>query len=140
MEISSAGPRTVRKAVRAPERTGGQPPKLRVELSAQDEGASRSFNARAQITEGSAAIYYTTGTDRTGVYQNTMVLWELYGPEEADYRQLTGQVAQPFDAGRSAVVETRFNVSQPGRYRLRAATADLAGRSAVVWKEFTIGR
>lgn len=140
VEISNAGRRTVRKAARAPERTGGQPPKLRVELSAQDEGASRSFIARAQITEGSAAVYYTTGTDRTGVYQNTMVLWELYGPQEADYRQLTGQVAQPLDAGRSAVMEARFTASQPGRYRLRAATADLAGRSAVVWKEFTIGR
>jgi len=36
--------------------------------------------------------------------------------------------------------EVEFSAEQPGRYRLRAATTDLAGCSTVVWKEFKVGR
>ena len=42
--------------------------------------------------------------------------------------------------GGAAAVEAQFAVEQPGRYRLRAATTDLAGRSAVVWNEINVGR
>jgi hypothetical protein len=38
------------------------------------------------------------------------------------------------------VVELKFRVKQPGRYRLRVATADLAGRSTVVWQEFAVSQ
>jgi hypothetical protein len=99
------------------------------------------MTARARVTEGSASVYCTTGADRRGVYQNSMVLWELYGPGAEDYRQLPGRVTSPFTGdGGQAMIETQFTVEQPGRYRLRAATTDLAGRSMVVWKEFQVGR
>ena len=100
-----------------------------------------SFTARARVTEGLAPVYYTSGADRRGVYHNIVVLWELFGSGAEDYRQLSGRVTSPLSGeSGSAVVETQFTVEQPGRYRLRAATTDLAGRSAVVWKEIKVGR
>ena len=42
--------------------------------------------------------------------------------------------------GPSVVVEKEFRVGQVGRYRLRVATTDLAGRSTVVWKEIQVGK
>ena len=139
-EITADGKRTIRKGPRVPERPAGKPPQLAVELSGNEGGLPRTITARAKITEGSAAVYYTTGTDRQGVYQNAMVLWELYGPEEEDYRTLPGHVIQSATPDRASHVETRFTLSQPGHYRLRAATTDLAGRSTVVWKEFNAGK
>lgn len=67
-----------------------------------------------------------------------MVLWELYGPGEEDYRTLASRVTQLPATDQPALVETQFTISQPGHYRLRAATADLTGRSTVVWKEFKL--
>jgi hypothetical protein len=112
-----------------------------VELSGATGESPDTVTARARATEGSAPIYYTTGADRRGVYHNAMVLWELYGPGAEDYRLLTGRVTR-LEAieGAAAVVETRFAVEQTGRYRLRVATTDLAGRSTVVWKEFKVGK
>jgi hypothetical protein len=70
-----------------------------------------------------------------------LALWELFGPGAEDYRQLSGRVVTPLGReGGSAVVETQFALDQPGRYRLRAATTDLAGRSTVVWNEIKVGR
>lgn len=37
-----------------------------------------------------------------------------------------------------AEVETKFKIEQAGRYRLRASTVDLAGRSTVVWKNLVL--
>ena len=140
VEITSAGRRALRKGPRVPERPAGKPPQVVVELSGEVGEAPRTITARARITEGSAPIYYTTGADRHGVHHNVMALWELYGPEAEDYRVLSGRVnSPPARDGGSAVVETQFTVGQPGRYRLRAATTDLAGRSTVIWKEFTAG-
>lgn len=139
VEISTDGRRPSRKGARAPERAAGKPPQLTVALSTGNDIGLHSFNARAQVAEGSAPIYYTTGTDRHGIYQNVLVLWELYGPEAEDYRMLSGQVIST-DTTAGATVETRFTLEQPGVYRLRAATTDLTGRSAVVWKEFKVGR
>lgn len=140
VEITADGKRTIRKGPRVPERPAGKPPQLVVDLSGIEGGLPRTITARAQITEGSAAVYYTTGADRQGVYQNAMVLWELYGPEEEDYRTLPGHVIQSATPESASHVETRFTLSQPGQYRLRAATTDLAGRSTVVWKEFNAGK
>lgn len=141
VEITTDGRRTLRKGPRIPERPTGKSPQLFLELSGGESERPRSSTARAQVTEGSAAVYYTPGADRHGVYQNTLVLWELFGPEAEDYRQLSGRVISPLAHGvHSAAVETQFTIEQPGRYRLRAATTDLAGRSTVVWKEFNVGR
>jgi hypothetical protein len=69
-----------------------------------------------------------------------MVLWELYGPEEEDYRFLGGENRGPrmLVEGTRTEVEIQFTIRQPGKYRLRAATVDLAGRTAVVWKNVTV--
>ncbi len=140
VEITADGKRTIRKGPRMPERPAGKPPQLAVDLTGIESGLPRTITARAQITEGSAAVFYTTGTDRQGVYQNAMVLWELYGPDEEDYRTLPGRVIQSATPDRASHVETRFALSKPGHYRLRAATTDLAGRSTVVCKEFNAGK
>jgi hypothetical protein len=137
VEISAEGRRSLRKGPRLPERPVGTPPQLAVELTGASGELPGTVTARARITEGSSPVYYTTGADRRGVYHNAMVLWELYGPGEEDYRTLTGRVAPPEPRNSAAaVVEARFTVERAGRYRLRAATTDLAGRSTVVWKEF----
>jgi len=142
VEITAEGRRSVQKGPRGPERPPGKAPQLAVELSGAAGEPPRSVTARARVTEGSAPVYYTTGADRRGVYHNALVLWEIYGPGEEDYRMLLAGGANPpvTHEGATAVVETKFVVEQPGRYRLRAATTDLAGRSTVVWKEFKVGR
>ena len=141
VEITADGRRSVRKGPRVPQRPGGMPPQLTVQLSGVDGGLPSSITARARVTEGSAPIYCTTGADQRGTYHNVIVLWELYGPAPEDYRMLTSRVTSSLDRDSgSAVVETHFTAVQPGRYRLRAATTDLDGRSTVVWKEFKSGR
>jgi hypothetical protein len=140
VEILAAGRRLVRQGARVPQRPAGHPPQLGVELSGATGRSPRAITARARVTEGSSPVYCTTGADRRGVYHNSMVLWELYGPGAEDYRQLSGRVNSPLTRdGGSAVIETQFTIEQPGRYRLRAATTDLTGRSTVVWKEFKVG-
>lgn len=140
VEITTHGRRSLRKGPRVPERPAGKAPQLTVELSTHESASPNTFTAHARVTEDASPVYYTTGTDEHGLYQNAMVLWELYGPGAEDYRTLTSRVTQPPAADRPALVETQFAVSQPGRYRLRAATADLAGRATAVWKEFRVGQ
>jgi hypothetical protein len=114
---------------------------LTVELADNGEHGPRTITARARVTEQASPVYYTTGTDGHGIYHNARVLWELYGPGDEDYRALLSTGANPrttFD-GQRAVVGMEFRVEQPGRYRLRAATTDLAGRSTVVWREINVG-
>lgn len=140
IEVIADGRRTVRSGVRAPTRPAGARPGLTVELSDSGERGPRTITARARVTEKAAPVYYTTGTDGHGVYHNARVLWELYGPGAEDYRALLSAGANPrttFD-GKSALVELEIRFQQPGRYRLRAATTDLAGRSTVVWKEIIV--
>ena len=134
-----SGDRVVLEGARVPERPAGRPPQLAVELHVPADGSPGPVTARAQVIEGASPVYYTTGADRSGVYPNVMVLWELYGPAAEDYRTLAGRVVERTSGDvTTAVVEAQFRVEQPGRYRLRAATTDLAGRSAVVWKEFAV--
>ena len=140
VEVTAEGKHTLHKSPRQPERPAGKPPGLTVEVSTDSSGQGHSFSARAQVREGSGPVYYTSGADRHGVHHNVLVLWELFGPGAEDYRQLSGRVVTPLGAeGDPGVVETRFAVEQPGRYRLRAATTDAVGRSTVVWKEISVG-
>ena len=140
VEVVADGRRNVRSGPRAPTRPGGEAPELTVELFDRAERGPRPITARARVVEKAAPVFYTTGADKRGVFHNARVLWELFGPGAEDYRApLTGG-AYPrtnFD-GEHAVVELEFRVEQPGRYRLRAATTDLAGRSTVVWKELKV--
>ncbi len=141
VEVLADGRRSLREGARVPERPSGKSPQLAVELSSKAGNVPRTVTARARITGGSAPVYYTTGADQHGVYQNALALWELYGPGEEDYRMLpAGRAVPPETRDGSALVEMRFEIEQPGRYRLRVATTDLAARSTVVWKEFQAGR
>ena len=113
---------------------------MTIELSDTAQYGPRTIMARARVTETASPVFYTTGADTRGIHHNARVLWELYGPGDEDYRALLPIGANPRTTldGRSAVVELEFRVEQLGRYRLRAATTDLAGRSTVVWKEIAV--
>lgn len=138
VEVRSTGQSSLRKGPRPPPRAAGQPPWLTVVLSGHEGKLPQTVTARARVTEGDAPVYYTAGANRKGEYQNTMVLWELYGPRAEDYRFLPfpGSNVAVSREGKAFVVEAQFTISQPGQYRLRAATTDLAGRSSVVWREW----
>ena len=125
---------------RIPDRPEGSPPQLAIELSIETGKAPLEVAASALLTEGSSPVYYTLGADSKGIYKNVKVFWELYGPGEEDYRFLLDRNREPriCEEGTRTRVDIKFKISQPGKYRLRAATADLAGRTAVVWKNITV--
>src|SRR5262249_47535574 len=123
-EITAGRRHNLRQGPRVPERPPGKAPGLALEVSSKLDQDRHSFTARARVTEGSAPVYYTSGADRNGIYHNVLVLWELFGPNAEDYRQLSGRVISPATSQTPALVETQFRLEQPGRYRLRAATAD----------------
>lgn len=117
------------KAVDRP-RTGG--PQLTVKL-----GDGRAI---AQVKQTHAPIYYTLGADPAGILHNALVLWELYGPNEEDYQFLLAKDMRP-DVRWHNATEAEVHVELPklasGRYRVRTATVDTAGRSTVVWTHWT---
>ncbi|MBU7003995.1 MAG: hypothetical protein HXS50_00415 [Theionarchaea archaeon] len=121
---------------RIPTRPAGTPPSLGIRV--EDRGSGR-FTARAEIRVGSSQVYYTMGAGKDGVYENTLVCWELYGPEEYDYRYLHWDRPELRIASEGDIssVEVDFTVERPGEYRLRASVCDLAGRTAVDWAEFS---
>jgi hypothetical protein len=125
---------------RIPDRPEGSPPQLTIELSIETGKAPLEIAASAFLTEGSSPVYYTLGADPKGIYKNVKVFWELYGPQEEDYRLLLNWNQEPrvYDEGARTSVDINFKISQPGKYHLRAATVDLAGRTAVVWKNITV--
>lgn len=125
---------------RTPERPAGTAPQLSIAVNIDSTLRPAVVTARAQVIPGSAPIFYTPGADKKGIYHNHYVLWELYGPEPEDYSNLwqeTWKVAVSEKADHTEV-EIKFNLERRGRYRLRAATADWAGRSAVVWQEMQL--
>ena len=125
---------------RISDRPEGSPPQLTIELSNESGKTPLEVTARAILVEGSAPIYYTLGADPKGIYKNVRVFWELYGPEEEDYRSLLNWNQEPGvrDEGNRISVDIKFRISRPGKYRLRSATVDLAGRTAVAWKNITV--
>jgi hypothetical protein len=134
------GKKTLHNGPRIPERPAGNPPRLTVELPIETGKAPLEISARAVLTEGSAPIYYTLGANPKGIYKNVKVFWELYGPEEEDYRSLLNWNQEPrvYDESDRTTVDIKFNINRPGKYRLRATTVDLAGRTVVVWKNITV--
>jgi hypothetical protein len=123
-----------------PARPPGLPPHLAVELSTVRGSAPLQVEAHARVQETTAPIYYTHGADPAGLYHNALVLWELFGPADEDYRFLTPPQLRPTtrSAGASHEVQTRFALGRPGQYRLRVATCDLAGRTTVLWTEINV--
>lgn len=140
VEVTENDETVVQEAARAPTRPSGIPPKLTVDVSVPQGKTPVEVHACATVTEGSTAVYYTRGADEKGIYNNERVLWELFGPEEEDYRFLNREQSKIHikQTESEAAVEIRFPLKHPGNYRLRAATVDMAGRTAVVWKTITI--
>ena len=140
VEVNEGSETVLYEGGRTPIRPNGILPTLIVDVSIPQSKAPLEVSASATVTEGSASVYYTRGADDSGIYNNEMVLWELFGPEEEDYRFLNSEQSKiRIDKTESATnVEIRFRLNHPGNYRLRAATVDMAGRTAVVWKTLTI--
>lgn len=136
VEVEEGGKRLVHDGPRTPARPGGDPPRIAVDVSTEEGSVPLEMTARARLNEGSSLIYYTSGANKNGVYVNSKVFWELYGPEEEDYRILSHEFrdADIQDHGSRSTVEITFRIEGPGVYRLRASTCDLAGRTAVDWK------
>ena len=140
VEINESGKKGLHEGGRVPFRPPGKPPQLTIELSNDEGRTPLEITAAATIAQGSAAVYYTLGANAQGVYENAMVLWELLGPEAEDYRFLNREGLKPrvCEDGSVSTVAVDFRIEQPGNYRLRAATVDLAGRTGVVWKSITV--
>lgn len=142
VEVSKNGKSEILDFARIPERPDGEVPQLSAAVETIGKEAPYAITATAKVTEGSAPIYYTQGADKNGIYKNSYVLWELYGPEEEDYTDLWNErwnvsVSENND---SAIAKIKFNIDKPGSYRLRVSTGDVAGRSNVVWINIDIGK
>ena len=140
VEVNEGNKTVLSEGARLPTRPDGVPPTLVVDVSIPQDETPLAVRACATVTEGSASVYYTRGADENGIYNNERVLWELFGPEEEDYRFLNREQSKICiqQTGSAAEVEIRFSLKHPGNYRLRAATVDMAGRTAVAWETITI--
>ena len=140
VEVNEGNETVLSEGARLPTRPDGVPPTLVVDVSIPQDETPLEVRACATVTEGSASVYYTRGADENGIYNNERVLWELFGPEEEDYRFLNREQSKICiqQTGSAAEVEIRFSLKHPGNYRLRAATVDMAGRTAVAWETITI--
>ena len=140
VEVHEGSETTLHEGARTPTRPTGTPPILTVDVSIPQTDIPLEVRACATITKGSASVYYTRGADASGIYNNEMVLWELFGPEEEDYRFLNRDHSEiRIDQTETiAEAEIRFSLKHPGNYRLRAATVDMAGRTAVAWETISI--
>ena len=136
VEVRGSSETTLHERARTLIRPTGTPPILTLNAAVSQTDALFEVCAYATVTKGSAAVYYTRGADESGIYNNEMVLWELFGPEEEDYRFLNRDRSEiRIDQTESmAEVEIRFLLERSGNYRLRAATVDMAGRTAVAWE------
>ena len=140
VEVYEGNEMVLHDGARIPTRPTGTPPTLSVDASVLQTDAPFEVRACAIVTQGSTSVYYTRGADASGIYNNEGVLWELFGPGEEDYRFLNREHSE-IRINRTesiAEVEIRFALNRLGNYRLRAATVDLAGRTAVAWKTVTV--
>ena len=140
VEVHEGSETTLHEGARTPTRPTGTPPTLTVDVSIPQTDTPLEVRACATITKGSASVYYTRGADASGIYNNEMVLWELFGPEEEDYRFLNRDHSEiRIDQTETiAEVKIRFSLKHPGNYRLRAAIVDMVGRTAVEWQTITV--
>ena len=142
VEIINYGISELLNSARIPERPEGDAPQLTVDITKVKVNKQITIKALANVMQGSAPIYYTQGAGKDGIYKNSYVLWELYGPEEEDYSDFWNDRwdVDITENGHSTNVEINFIVDKPGNYRLRVSTSDLAGRSVVVWKDIVIDK
>jgi hypothetical protein len=140
VEVTENGKSNILNAARKPQRPKGDHPLLEVELKISKEKLNYSITALAKVTETTAPVFYTQGAGKDGIYRNTYVLWELYGPEEEDYTDFWKERwdVSIKEEGNSATAEIKFNIDKTGNYRLRISTSDVAGRSTVIWKDINV--
>ncbi|MFB3789344.1 MAG: hypothetical protein ACE15F_23540 [bacterium] len=140
VEVETNGNRVLYDGARTPQRPDGTPPRISIVLAPEQGTAPLAITARAVLREGSSPVYYTPGADEHGVYHNRKIFWELYGPEEEDYRAVNPVKSEPviqIDSHTTAL-ENHIQLANPGIYRLRASACDLAGRTAVEWKKIVV--
>ena len=142
VEVHEGGEMTLHEGARTPIRPIDAPPTLTIDVSTPQTNIPLEVRACATVTKGSASVYYTPGADENGIYNNEVVLWELFGPEEEDYRFLNREHSEIRINQTESVSEAaiRFTLNRQGNYRLRAATVDMAGRTAVAWETIAVSR
>jgi hypothetical protein len=142
VEISTGREAPVRRdQPRMPPRPEGDAPQLRVEVLNEPAPPPCRVRLRAHVTEGSAPVYYAPAPRPDGIHPNQRAAWELYGPEDETYTCRTPVITiGPVRASGEGryTAEAALFLQTPGRYRLRAAASDLAGRTAVAWEDLTV--
>jgi len=141
VEVVEEGGKSIYDKARTPVRPSGTPPQLSIELSYHERELPMEITAHATITEGSATVYYTTGTNAQGIYKNAILCWELYGPNEEDYRFLNWEELETRITNQDNSrykVEIDFSLEKPGTYHLRSATVDMAGRTSISWETIVV--
>ena len=141
VEVIEEGGKSIYDKARTPVRPSGTPPQLSIELSYHERELPMEITAHATITEGSATVYYTTGTNAQGIYKNAILCWELYGPNEEDYRFLNWEELETRITNQDNSrykVEIDFSLEKPGTYHLRSATVDMAGRTSISWETIVV--
>lgn len=116
---------------RWPSRPKGKAPGLKISLSREEGKAPMTLVAHAEVTEHQSPVHFTPAHDEKGVWRNTKVIWQLYGPGPDDFAQLSDQ----YDV-RTGLLPLELN--KAGVYRLRASVVDRAGRSTVQWKRIIV--
>lgn len=140
VEIHKDGVRLLQDGPREPQRGGGVGPRIALAATAAKDASFVRVTAVADITKGTSPVFYTPRPNREGVFENAVVFWELFGPKPEEYRALLGDGTQlqVEDRGATARATVTFRIKEPGVYRLRAAVADGAGRSAVAWQNMSV--
>ena len=116
---------------RWPRRPKGKAPGLKISLSKEEGKAPMTLVAQAEVTEHQSPVHFTPAHDEKGVWRNTKVIWQLYGPGPDDFAHLS----ERHDAKTGLLP---LELDQAGVYRLRASVVDRAGRSTVRWKKITV--
>ena len=140
VEVTAKGQTIMLDSARILNRANGVSPHLSTNIKGGNTHSTGLISVTANIKKSSAPVYFTRGVNDEGKNINQYVLWELFGPGDEDYTAFWDERFNytVTEKKNSVEVEFRFTVNQPGEYRLRVATTDLAGKSAVVWTNLTI--
>ncbi|MEO6964651.1 MAG: hypothetical protein ABI076_01975, partial [Acidobacteriaceae bacterium] len=140
VQVVSEGKSRVLAGPRVPPRAPGPPPELKVTLVKKASGGGLQVSALANVVQTSSPVYYAYGHAPNGMVYNDMVAWELYGPKPWDHEFIMpeNRAKSVTPIAKGGEVRVRFNVIQPGTYRLRVSTVDTDGRSTVAWKQIFV--
>lgn len=140
VEVTAKGQTIMLDSARILNRANGVSPHLSTNIKGGNTHSTGLISVTANIKKSSAPVYFTRGVNDEGKNINQYVLWELFGPGDEDYTAFWDERFNytVTEKKNSVEVEFRFTVNHPGEYRLRVATTDLAGKSAVVWTNLTI--